>query len=88
MNKKENFISQCNITEEKLIIEKQLINNGGSTIPLKHIENVLTEIDKMKNNMSPEIFIPYYPRGIVESWDFNNKLGSDLLELASLYMKL
>ena len=33
-------------------------------------------------------YMPSFPRFIVDSWEFNDSLGRELLELFELYMKI
>jgi len=42
----------------------------------------------MKLIMNPHEFMPYYPRVIVDSWDFTSKLAIKLMNLADEYKKI
>ncbi len=52
------------------------------------LEQICIELEKMKLVMKVNTFIPNYPRTIVDSWDFNSKLGLQLLEIADEYNKV
>lgn len=46
------------------------------------LRSILDEVERM---METKHLAIYYPRTIVDSWDFDDELGSELLELADLY---
>ena len=48
------------------------------------LSNILEELKNMMNN---KCLILCYPRIIVDSWDFNDDLGIELLDLAELYKR-
>ena len=48
----------------------------------------LEELDKMARIKNINEFLPYYPRGISDSWDFNDKLGQKLMRLLDVYRRL
>lgn len=47
----------------------------------------LKELDNMNQIRDMRQFMPYYPRGIADSWEFDDKLGNELLEVLDYYMK-
>lgn len=56
----------------------------------KQYRFILAELDQMKYSLSQpdgQQFSPYYPRGIIDSWDYSDQLGVKLLELLKLYNK-
>ncbi len=55
---------------------------------VEQLEMTLKELDKMNRIRDMRQFMPYYPRGIADSWEFNDKLGNELLEVLDYYMKL
>lgn len=63
-------------------------NGTGKDGTLSQLEIIRSEIEKMMSVMNPEAFVPYYPRVIVDSWDFNSKLGEKLIGLVHEYKKL
>ena len=64
-------------------------NSGtGTNGTISQLENMLNELNKMKSNMNPKMFTPYYPKAIVDSWDFNSELAKKLLDIADEYSKL
>jgi len=49
---------------------------------------IIKELEMMEEALSTDVFVPYYPRFINDSWDFNDDLGIALMKLATLYEKL
>ena len=48
-------------------------------------KTILTELQK--SNMQKNVILSY-PRIIVDSWDYSDQLGMELLELEELYRKI
>lgn len=49
---------------------------------LESIKRELREMDKVKDK---KVFYPYYPKCIVDCWDFQDALGTQLMDLLKLY---
>lgn len=49
------------------------------------LQTILTELQK--SNTQKNVILSY-PRIIVDSWDYSDQLGMELLELAELYRKM
>lgn len=49
------------------------------------LQTILTELQK--SNTQKNVILSY-PRIIVDSWDYSDQLGMELLELAELYRKI
>lgn len=71
--------------DEEINAHKKGIGTNGT---ISQLENIRSEIEKMMSIMNAEVFAPYYPKVIVDSWDFKSKLGEKLLGLAQEYQKL
>lgn len=54
---------------------------------VEQLEMTLKELDNMNQIRDMRQFMPYYPRGIADSWEFDDKLGNELLEVLDYYMK-
>ena len=52
------------------------------------LESIVDELCKMDYARNSEKFYPYYPRGIADSWDYNDELGSKLMEHLEIYCSL
>ena len=62
--------------------EMENIKKGISKKNLVQLNVILDELGKTQNNKCLRLS---YPRIIVDSWDFQDKLGMELLDLAELY---
>ena len=75
-------------------IKKEIsdILHRPKTIPnymmVSQLESTLKELDKMKACRDPEVFFPYYPKGIGDCWLPGDPLGAELMELLDIYMNL
>lgn len=78
--KKKNFEAQ-----QRLIKEINQVKEGLSLRNGVQLSSILKELEKMMDNKG---LVLYYPRMIVDTWDFNDELGSELLELAEIYKRL
>ena len=54
----------------------------------KQLEMIIRELDSMAEDKGQGSFHPYYPRGITDSWDYNDNLGKKLMQISDLYWKL
>ena len=77
--KTNNLIMQSKIKEE---IEK--VMNEKSCKNLNQLNIILDELNKMLEKKQLPV---NFPRFIVDSWDYQDKLGLELLDLVSLYKK-
>ena len=75
--KKKNIDVQQYIKSEMKNIEK-----GVSEKNFVQLSIILNELEKTLNNKCLSLT---YPRIIVDTWNFQDKLGKDLLDLAELY---
>ncbi len=62
--------------------ELENIKKGLSKKNFVQLGAILKELEKTLNNKCLPLS---YPRIIVDSWDFHDKLGIELLDLAELY---
>ena len=74
----------------KLTIEK--MKKTPAELPwymsVEQLEMTLKELDNMNRIRDMRQFMPYYPRGIADSWEFDDKLGNELLEVLDYYMTI
>lgn len=77
--KKKNVGVQQHVRNE---IEK--IKKGLSKKDIVQLNVILEELEKTLNNKCLPLS---YPRIVVDSWDFQDKLGIELLDLAELYRR-
>lgn len=63
-------------------------NDVGKFSSEKQLERIKDEIKIMLGSNSSKDFIPSFPRIIVDSWDYNNKIGMRLLDFFELYKEI
>ena len=77
------------IEDVEAIIEK-MINNPKELpwyMSVEQLKMTVDELHKMNQIRDMKRFMPYYPRGIADSWDSNDNLGNELLKVLDFYMK-
>lgn len=81
----ENKYKKRNIdVQQHVKSEMENAKKGLSKKRIDQLDMILKELEKMMNNKSLPLC---YPRIIVDSWNFNDKLGLELLDLAELYRR-
>ncbi len=70
--------------QQRVRSEMENIKKGISKKNLAQLSVILEELEKTLNNKCLPLC---YPRIIVDSWDFQDKLGMELLNLAELYKR-
>ena len=64
--------------------EMEYVQKGQSNKNYAQLSNILEELEKMLNSKNLKLC---YPRMIVDSWDFTDELGLELLDLAEVYKR-
>ena len=77
--KKKNIDIQLRVRREMEYVQK-----GQSNKNYAQLSNILEELEKMLNSKNLKLC---YPKMIVDSWDFTDELGLELLDLAELYKR-
>ena len=77
--KKKNIDIQLRVRREMEYVQK-----GQSNKNYAQLSNILEELEKMLNSKNLKLC---YPRMIVDSWDFTDELGLELLDLVELYKR-
>ena len=70
--------------QQRVRREMEYVKKGQSKKNCVQLNNILEELENMMNNKCLTLC---YPRIIVDSWDFNDDLGLELLDLAELYKR-
>jgi len=63
-------------------------NTMPSYMTQSQLEMIMKELENMAYYKGEGSFNPYYPRGISDSWDFNDALAKKLMSIADIYVKL
>ncbi len=54
---------------------------------VRQLNMTIDELNKMNQLRDKNRFVPYYPKGIADSWAQEDRLGEELLEILDAYMK-
>lgn len=54
---------------------------------VRQLNMTIDELNKMNQLRDKNRFVPYYPKGIADSWAKEDRLGEELLEILDAYMK-
>lgn len=68
--------------------ELDLVNRGLKKRSHLQLKSIINDINKMNEIRDSNIFLPSFPRFIVDSWDFSDSLGIELLNFYELYKKI
>ena len=63
-------------------------NTMPSYMTQSQLEMIMKELENMAYYKGEGSFNPYYPRGISDSWDYNDALAKKLMSIAAIYVKL
>ncbi|MPM65191.1 hypothetical protein SDC9_112083 [bioreactor metagenome] len=68
--------------------ELDLVNKGLKEKSNQQLKSIISDLNKMNAIRDSNQFLPRYPRFIVDSWDFSDLLGIELLKFYELYKKI
>ncbi|SCP99895.1 hypothetical protein [Anaerobium acetethylicum] len=68
--------------------EMELVEKGLTKRSKQQLKTIMYDLNKMNDTRDSKLFVPSYPRFIVDSWDFSDTLGIELLKLYELYKKI
>ena len=85
MSIEENFNKRNSKLQQKIELEIEKVKVGQSKKNMVQLQTILAKLQK--SNMQKNVILSY-PRIIVDSWDYSDELGVELLELAELYRKI
>ncbi len=68
--------------------ELDLVNKGLNKRSSQQLKTIIIDLKKMNIIKDLNQFMPSYPRFIVDSWDFDDLLGIELLKFYELYKKI
>lgn len=74
----------CNL-QQKVLKEIEDVRNGLSKKNILQLETILSEL---RNSENERAIVLSYPRLIIDSWDYSDLLGKELIELAELYKRV
>lgn len=84
MSLEEKFYKENIELQTKVSAEIEKVNKGLSEKSISQLQTILKELDTMERAKG---LIISYPRIIIDSWDYLDPLGLELVELAEQYKK-
>lgn len=85
MSLKEKFNKKNSELQQKIKLEIEKVKAGLSKKNMVQLQTILIEL---QTSSREENVILSYPRIIIDSWDYSDQLGVELVELAELYKKM
>jgi len=68
--------------------EIELVNKGLKRRSIQQLETIINDLKIMIKIKDSNLFLPSYPRFIIDSRDYNDSLGIELLKFNELYRKI
>lgn len=81
----EQFIKRNGELQQKVKEEIEKVKEGQSERNIVQLQTILSELQTSSRQKN---IILSYPRIIIDSWDYSDYLGMELVELAELYKKI
>ena len=81
----ERFIKRNGELQQKVKEEIEKVKEGQSERNIVQLQTILTELQTSSRQKN---IILSYPQIIIDSWDYSDYLGMELVELAELYKKI
>ena len=81
----EQFIKRNGELQQKVKEEIEKVKEGQSERNIVQLQTILSELQTSSRQKN---IILSYPRIIIDSWDYSDYLGMELVELSELYKKI
>lgn len=85
MSLEEQFIKRNGELQQKVKEEIEKVKEGQSERNIVQLQTILSELQTSSRQKN---IILSYPRIIIDTWDYSDYLGMELVELAELYKKI
>ena len=85
MSIEENFNKRNSELQQKIELEIEKVKVGQSKKNIVQLQTILIELQASSRQRNVTLS---YPRIIIDSWDYSDQLGMELLGLAELYKKI
>ena len=82
------FLTQMRRVQARVNQELALTEAGENSRDAQQLRLVQKELSQMELALDPKVFLPVYPRMIVDGWDFSDPLGEALTDVWELYKGL
>lgn len=87
MTNNEKFQNQYNEILEKVKNEILKVERGESNKSIKQLMTIITDLEHMNDVRNVKLFMPSFPRIVIDSWDYTDTLGIELINIVELYKK-
>ena len=84
MTLEEKFMKKNVELKSKVLDEIKNVQQGLSMKSMLQLETILAELNIMEKHKNQNIS---YPRIIIDTWDYSDQLGLELIELVNLYKR-
>lgn len=81
----EEFYKSNKELQQRVKLEMEKATKGESTRSLSQLQLILSELEKSYDDPNVKLS---FPRLIVDSWDYSDELGINLINLADRYKNL
>lgn len=85
MSLEEKFKKKNSELQQKIKLELEKAKAGQSKKSIVQLQTILSELQK--SNLQKDVVLSY-PRIIIDSWDYSDQLGMELVEMAELYKRI
>ena len=85
MSLEERFNKKNSELQQKIEVEIVKVKEGQSKRNMVQLQTILIELQASSRQRNVTLG---YPRIIIDSWDYSDQLGVELVELAELYKKI
>ena len=85
MSLEERFNKKNSELQQKIEVETVKVKEGQSKRNMVQLQTILIELQASSRQRNVTLS---YPRIIIDSWDYSDQLGVELVELAELYKKI
>lgn len=79
------FNKRNNELQEKILLEMEKVKSGQSKKNILQLQTILKQLRESSREKNINLS---YPRMIIDSWDYSDQLGIELMEFAELYKKI
>jgi len=78
------------VNEIKELLRQEIVNveKGTSKKSIQQLTTIMGELEQMDKCKNSKLYMPSFPRYIIDSWDYTDSLGLELINLFENYKKI
>ncbi|MFZ2539576.1 MAG: hypothetical protein WAX04_11830 [Oscillospiraceae bacterium] len=88
MTVEQKFDKKLNEVMTALQQETTSVEQGISKKSIYQLNAINNDLEQMNKIHNSKVFSPSFPRYIIDSWDYSDTLGMELMSLLEIYKKL